>query len=292
MKRCRVPFELVSGVALALILASLLVPEAVALNANNSDNSPAQDQSPAVSQETLWKFIQAEDALNSNLTRIDAALANISSDLSKTGIQGPKAQAILKNFSAVDPAQIDCITIGLNGSILEIKPDEYAYVKGENIGYQEHIKELFATDRPVGMAYIKTVEGFYAVDFAAPVFDGKGCLIGATTTLINATEFFGRILAPYQPKSGGKIWVMRPADGLVLYDTDASQIGMNLEAPMFKQFPDLMALADRIMVESSGYGTYEFYNDQHTQKIKKGLYWTTIYHQGEPIRLLLTLEMA
>lgn len=292
MKRRRVPFELLSSIALAVILACLLIPGAMALNANDSNYSQSKDQPQAVDQETLWKFIQAEAALNSNLTRIDAALAKVSLDLSKTGIQGPKAQEILQNFSTVDPAQIDCITVGLNGSILEIKPDKYAYVKGENIGYQEHIKKLFAAKRPVGMAYIKTVEGFYAADFAAPVFDEKGCLIGATTTLINATEFLGRILAPYQPKSGGKIWVMQASDGLVLYDTDASQIGMNLEAPMFKQFPDLMALAARTLKDNSGYGTYEFYNDQHTQKIKKELYWTTIYHQGEPIRLMLTLEMA
>ncbi len=230
--------------------------------------------------------------MNSNLTRIDAALANASSNLSKIGLQGSKAEAILQDLTTAEPTQIDCITVGLNGSILEVKPDEYAYVKGKDIGYQEHIKELFTTTRPVGMAYIKTVEGFYAADFAVPVFDENGCLIGATTMLINASEFMDRILAPYQPGNGTKIWVMQP-DGFILYEADVSQIGLNaFDAPIFNQFPDLIALAGRIKAERSGYGTYEFYNDQHTQKIKKGLYWTTVYHQGTPIRLLLTLEMA
>jgi hypothetical protein len=287
MKRSRVPFRLLSSIALAVALACLLVPGAMALNESGSQ---VENPPPAVSQEILWSFIQAGDSLGSNLTGIDAALANASFALSKTGLQGSKAQAVLANLSAVDPAQIDCITVGLNGSILEVEPSEYSYVKGDNIGYQEHIKKLFATKRPVGMAYIKTVEGFYAADFAAPVFDERGCLIGATTVLVNATKFLGHVLAPYQPGNDTtKIWAMLP-DGFILYETDASQIGLNaFEDPMFRQFPNLIALAERIRMDSSGYGTYEFYNGQHTQTVKKGLYWMTIYHQGEPIRLMLTV---
>jgi hypothetical protein len=279
-------FILLSSIALTSVLASLLLPGVMALSTNNSQ---AQNQPPAVSQEILWKFIQAGDSLSSNLTKIDAALANASSALSKTGLQGPNAQAILLNLSTVDPAQNDCITVGLNGSILEVEPNEYRYIKGDNISCREYIKDLFATKRPVGMAYIKTIEGFHAADFAVPVFDENGCLMGATTILINATKFLGHVLTPYQPGNGSKIWVMQP-DGFILYETDASQIGLNaFEDPMIRQFPDLIALVERISTDLSGYGTYEFYNDQHTQTVKKGLYWTTIYHQGEPIRLMLTV---
>jgi hypothetical protein len=285
MKRSRVAFGLLSGIALAVVLASLLVSGASEPNPNNHQ---VQDQLLPVSQETLWSFIQAEGSLSSNLTKIDDALANASSALSKTDLQGSKAQAILTNSSSVDPAQIDSITIDRNGSILEVEPEEYSYIKGKNIGSREYIKKLFATKRPVGIAYIKTIEGFYAVDFAAPVFDGNGCLIGATTILINATRFLDRILAPYQPENA-KIWAMLP-NGFILYETDPSQIGLNaFEDPVFKQFPDLMALVDRIRTDVSGYGTYEFYNDQHNQTVRKGLYWTTIYNQREPIRLMLTV---
>jgi hypothetical protein len=285
MKRSMISFGLLSGIALAVVLANILVSGATEPNPNNSQ---VLTQLPSISQETLWSFIQAGSSLSSNLTKIDEALANASSALSKTGLQGSKAQAILTNLSMVDPAQIDCIAVGLNSSILEVEPSEYSYVKGENIGYQEHIKNLFATKRPVGMAYIKTVEGFYAADFAVSVFDEEGCLIGATTILINATKFLDRILAPYQPENA-KIWAMLP-NGFILYETDSSQIGLNaFEDPVFKQFPDLMALVDRIRADVSGYGTYEFYNDQHNQTVRKGLYWTTIYYQREPIRLMLTV---
>jgi hypothetical protein len=285
MRRSRVAFGLLSCIALAIVLASFLVLGVMALNPNNSQ---IQNQMPTISQETLWSFIQAGSGLSSNLTKIDEALTNASSALSKTGLQGSRAQTILTNLSSVDSAQIDSITINRNGSILEVEPDEYSYLKGENIGYQEHIKKLFATKRPVGMAFINSIEGFYAVDFAAPVFDENGCPVGATTILINATKFLDRILSPYQPENA-KIWAMLPS-GFILYETDASQIGLNtFEDAAFKQFPDLMALAERVRRDVSGYGTYEFYNDQHMQTVKKGLYWTTIYHQGEPIRLMLTV---
>ncbi len=270
-------------IASALIISSLLTPGVVA------NNSPVQGQPPTTSQEILWNFIQAGDSLSSNLTKIDDALTTASLALSNTGLQGEKAQIVLANLSTVDPAQIDCVTVGLNGSILEVSPSEYNYLIRANIGNRDHIKKVFATKRPAGMAYIKTIEGFYAADFAAPVFDEKGCLIGATTVLMNATKFLGHILSPYQPGNHAKIWAMLP-NGFILYETDVGQIGLNaFEDPMFRQFPDLIALVERIRTDSSGYGTYDFYNDQHTEVVKKGLYWTTIYHQGEPIRLMLTL---
>lgn len=279
-------FRLLLYIASAFALSSLVVMGAMALNANNSQ---LQNQPPAVSQEILWNFIRAEDSLSTNLTKIDEALTNASSALTETSLQGPKAQIVLANLCAVDPSAIDCITIGMNGSILEVAPNEYSYIKGKNIGDRDYIKKLFATRRPAGMAYIKTIEGFYAADFAAPVFDENGCLVGATTILINSTEFLDHILAPYQPENGAKIWAMLP-NGFILYETDTSQIGLNaFEDPMFRQFPDLIAIAERVRTDSSGYGTYEFYNNQHKQTVKKGLYWTTIYHQGEPIRLMLTL---
>jgi hypothetical protein len=284
MKRSIISFRPLSSIALVAILASLLVSGAMP--------SQTQNQSPAEGQEILWNFIQAQDSLASNLTKIDTALTNASSALSKMGLEGLKAQAILLNLSTVDPAQTDCITVGLNGSILEAEPAGFSYIKGKNIEDRTYIKELFATKRPAGLAYIRTIEGFHAMDFAVPVFNEKGCLIGATTILINNTRFFGRVLSHYEQGNGTKIWVMQP-DGFILYETDSSQIGLNaFDAPIFKQFPDLTALAKSVSTESSGYGAYEFYNDQHTQVVKKELYWVTVYHQGEPIRLMLTCETA
>jgi hypothetical protein len=283
MQRSRMLSALAS-VIMAISLVGILTMFSPGADAQTEQNSSGDGA-------VIWKFVQAEDAINANLTRIDLALVGASQELSRTGLSGPGPKEVLLNLTGIDPFAIDCITVGLNGTVLEVEPEKYQYILGEDVGQQEHIKRIFGTMRPSGMAYIRTVEGFYAMDFAAPVFDQSGCLMGATTVLINSTEFFGGILQPYQPGSGAKIWAVQP-DGLVVYDTDITQIGLNaFEAPIFKEFSDLQAIAKRIGRERSGYGTYEFFNEDHSAKVKKAIYWTTVEYQGTEMRLALSIEL-
>lgn len=269
---------------IALSLVITLAPGFLAADADMGAGSSSEG-------ELMWKFIQAEDAVNANLTKIDLALAGSSLELSRTGLAGAEAQDILSNLTRVDPSAIDCITIGTNGTILEVVPEEYRHIIGEDIGQQEHIKRLFSTRRPVGLAYLRTVEGFDAMDFEAPVFDKEGCLIGAVSVIINSTQFIEHILQPYQPGANAKIWAMQP-DGLVLYETDHTQIGQNtLTSSMFQQFPDLLAIAKRMGQDRSGYETYEFFNEDHSAKVKKAIYWTTVGYQGSEMRLALSTEL-
>jgi hypothetical protein len=241
--------------------------------------------------ETMWKFVQAEDAVGASLTMIDRTLLDASLSLSQTGIIGPVAGAILENLTVKVPSTIDAVTVDLNGTIQEVAPDEYQYAKGEYIGDQEQIKRLFATRQPVGLSYIKSVEGPYAMDFESPVFDEGGCIAGSVSILINSTDFFDHVLGPYQPGNGSKIWVMQP-DGVVIYETDVSQIGLNVfEDPVFLQFPGVQELARRVAEERSGYGTYEFFNQDRSETVKRALYWTTIGYHGTEIRLMLSQDI-
>lgn len=94
---------------------------------------------------------------------------------------------------------IDCITISPNGTILEVEPKDYQSIKGIDISNQEHIKELLVSKRPTGFHSIKSVEGIYAVDCDAPVFNESGEFIGAASIMINATKFFSQAVGPIQP---------------------------------------------------------------------------------------------
>ncbi len=237
----------------------------------------------------MWSYIQAADALNTNLSRIDLALGDACLALSRAGLEGPKVQPILRDLSLTDPAIIDCAAISANGTILEIDPEEFGYVKGINVGYQEPLKKIMASRSPAGFALIKTVEGFYALLVSDPVFNERGQFIGMAGILINSTEFFRSILAPRQPEKA-KFWVMRAEDGRVLYDADATQIGMTLSDPMFSQFPELLNLGKRAAQERSGYGTYDFFDQDHKKIVKKSVYWTTLANKGDEIRLMLTRE--
>ena len=256
--------------------APSLVPAACGEDAGSDDVEADWD--------LIWSFVQATDAVNANLAEIDDALQDASLALSSGGIEGERAREVLDQLSDLGPFVVDCITVDLNGTIVEVMPEEYRHVQGINIRDQEHIERLLATRRPGGLAYIESVEGFRAMDFASPVFGDEGRLIGAVTVLVNSTVLFGDALASHQPGDRAKIWAMTP-DGTILYDSDADQIGRNtFDDPLFREFPDLLAVAERVKMERSGRGAYSIFGTA------REVYWTTIDHQGSEIRLLLSID--
>ena len=82
----------------------------------------AKFEPQTTSGEPLWRLLSASDAVNSNLSQIETALAGASLVLSETGIDGPAARAVLSNLTMVDTAVIDCITIDANGTVREVEP--------------------------------------------------------------------------------------------------------------------------------------------------------------------------
>ncbi len=262
--------------AVVTVLTILLMPAAFGEEAGPEGRADA---------DLIWSLVQATDAVGANLAEIDRALLNASLALSDAGIEGAEALEVLDGLTELGPWVVDCITIDLNGTIVEVRPVEYQEVRGTSIKDQEHIGRLLFTRRPAGLAYIMSVEGFYAMDFASPIFDEDGRLIGAVTVLVNSTELFGMALAPYQPGGRAEIWAMTP-DGTVIYDSDAEEIGRNTFIdPLFQEFSDLLAVAERVKMERSGKGSYEIFGTA------RDVFWTTVDYQSEEIRLLLSVDV-
>ena len=94
-----------------------------------------------------------------------------------------------------------------------------------------------------------------------------------------------------QPGGKSKLWVMRAKDGMNLYDTDRSQIGLNLSSPIYQRFPETLNLGKMACQTRTGYGTYNFFDQAHDKVVKKGVYWTTLANQGDEMRLMLTIEL-
>lgn len=263
---------------LAMALSAILAPTALSEEAISENTS--------IEGDLIWNLVLATDAVSSNISEIDRVLLDASLALSDTGIEGIEAQQVLTNLTAVGPWVIDCITFDLNGTIIEVEPDEYRYIAGMSVIDQEHNQQLLSTRRPVGLAYFETVQGFYAMVFGSPIFDEEGRLMGAVTVLVNSTEFFGTVLGPYQPGGPAKIGVLMP-DGTIIYNTDAMQIGRNpLTDPLYAEFSELLVLAKRTETERTGTGTYEIFGTT-----RQG-FWTTVDYQGREIRLLLSVDVG
>ena len=241
--------------------------------------------------EPLWRLLSATDAVSANLSKIELALADASLALSETGIDGPTARAVLSNLTMADAAVIDCITIDANGTAREVEPMSFESVKGANLKWQKHVNDTINTRLYSGFHFIKAVEGLYAIDAEMPVFNKNGTFKGTVSLMFNNSQFFGKVLAPFQPSGNSKIWVSKADDGTILYETDPSQILLNKSSSLYQDYPELLKLFDRMSMERTGYATYEFLDQSHGKTIKKGCYWATIPNKGTEMRLALTIEL-
>jgi hypothetical protein len=270
-----------------LLLAITALAAAVAAIALLAPAASAQEAGPEVDSargDLFWSFIVAVDEVNAKLAEIDGALCSASLALSETGIEGEEARGVLQDLAELGPFVIDAITVDIDGVISEVMPEEYQHVQGISISDQAHIERLLTTRRPVGLAYIESVEGVYAMDFASPIFDEVGRFAGGVTVLVNSTVLFGEILAPYQAGGSAKIWAMTP-EGTVIYDPDADQIGKNtFDDPLFADLQELLAVGRKVQKERSGTGYYEIFGDT------REVFWTTADYQGGEIRVLLSVD--
>lgn len=254
-----------------------------------SDNATFDPQT--TNGEPLWRLLSATDAISSNLSSIEIALADASVALSETGIDGPAASDVLSNLMNVDSSAIDCITIDLNGTVRAVEPASFEEIKGENLIWQKHINDTLRTKLYSGFYFINTIEGMYAIDSEMPVFDKNGTLIGSVSLLFNNSQFFTRVLSPFVADGKYRMWASTADDLTILYETDSSQILLNKSSPLYKDYPSLLSLFDKMSAERAGYGTYEFLDQSREKTIKKGCYWTTIPNSGTEIRLVIRVDL-
>jgi len=269
-----------------LVLLAVLAMSCTACASNDVGFGPQ-----TTGGEPLWRLLTASDAVNSNLSRIETALADASLALTETGIDGPAANAVLLNLTRADPSVIDCVTIDVGGIVREVQPQSFKSVKGENLLGQSQVNDTISTGMYSGIHFINAVEGLQAIDSEMPVFDRNGTLIGTVSLMFNSSQFFGNVLEPFQPAGNSNIWVSLADDATILFDPDPSQAFFNKSSSLYQDYPELLRLFDRMGLERTGYQTYDFLDEAHSKTIKKGCYWTTIPNRGTEMRLVLTLEI-
>ena len=88
--------------------------------------------------------------------------------------------------------------------------------------------------------------------------------------------------------TGFTYWCMQ-SDGMDIYDTDVSQVSMNvLHGSDYADFPQVQAIGWRMLNGTSGYGTYSYYISLDSKTtVDKECYWTTVGMLGVEWRLAL-----
>ena len=233
---------------------------------------------------------QAQDRISQVLNKMDSDLAAAALKLSQTGLTGKKAVQILAQLIKDDPAAYDAITVDPTGLILAVEPKKYQKIVGKRIGDKEYLTKFWQTRQPVLSPAIDTVEGVRAHDLEQPVFDAKGKFLGSVSFLTKPS-LWADILGPLSKDRPVRFMVMQP-DGLILYETDGQNIGLNtFTDPAFKDHPELTDLARQMADRPAGSGQYTFLGEDGQQTVNKKTVWTSVGLHGTEFRLALSKQV-
>ena len=233
-------------------------------------------------------FININDRLIKHFKMMDSDLADASRQMSKTPLRGLDARRILRNLCSGRQYVVDCAAVNTKGIMVTIEPEGYQRYEGVDISRQQHVAKLLSKKEPVFSNVFRAEEGFDAVDLEHPVFNEKKEFIGSVSILIRPEMLLASVIEPLLRGIPTEVWVMQK-DGRILYDAKKQEIGkMLFSDPLYKPFPGLLAIGERITKEPQGSGTYEFYEKESMKPVMKEAFWSTIGLYGVEWRLIVT----
>lgn len=235
-------------------------------------NDEEEDFFPAEIGQVINVLSASFDTLN---TAIDAGAATIGADVPDTAMIRGELLNLYNNSTFPENFSF----INDQGILQIIEPSDFYPYQGSDVSGQDHVIEMFQTHEPVLSKVFYAVEGYYAAVDVHPVMSGD-VLLGGVSTLFQPDEILGRIILPFVTGQAYEMWVMEKG-GLVLYDQDAEEIGLNvITDSLYQDFPELIAAAELIDSVKSGETTYSFYQTGTTNKVVKKTYWDTFYLYG------------
>ncbi len=231
----------------------------------------------------------AEDNLSLATSKFESGISNalkltgrdLESVAKKTGKLGADKESeirkLLLGLCRNRPYVVDAAFIDSTGIIKMIEPEQYKKHEGADLSKQEAVIQMLISKKPGMGKVFDSVEGIKAIDVEYPVFSGSKKFSGSISLLVRQEEFVRSLAAPIEKELDVKCWVMQK-DGLILYETDPTQIGLNLfTAPLYQDYPELIALGKRMVKEKNGKGTYTFLIHGTDKVIKKGAAWKTVH---------------
>lgn len=243
-------------------------------------SAPVAELPPIVSE--LEKDITAE------LTRLDQDLAGLAKRLSEKSLNAAETRRILGDLCRTYVYAVDCAYVDDKGMLMLVGPAKYAGSEGSDISKQEQvIRLLHESKKPVLSNAFRSVEGLETVDLEQPIVSSNGEFEGSVSILIRPESLFSYILTTALRGMPVEVFVMQ-TDGRILYDENREEVGrMLFEDPMYKPFPQFLALGKMIATEATGSGSYDFRQKGSKKLIRKDAQWSTIGLHGTEWRLVV-----
>jgi len=231
------------------------------------------------------KLDEVARAIEGNLDTLDADMANAAAGIAQTGLDGDATRATLSALSTRYPQAADCATISPAGILVAVEPAAYQDAEGANVSDQAQVMEALQ-GQPVMSDLFTAVEGFPAMDYEYPLMANSVCT-GTVSMLLKPADYFAGIIEPLVDGTDCTGLVLQ-LDGVILYDADASQVGLNtFTDPLYADYAGLQEFAHVCVSTSTGAGTYRFTDSQTGDIVMKFTRWTTVEFHGAQWRVLL-----
>jgi len=216
------------------------------------------------------------------LDLMDQDVGATAGQIKLTGLDSQQTRWMLTELCGRHSYAVDCATVGPQGLLVAVEPAAYHVFEGADISDQAQVIDLQQTLAPVLSNEFMSVEGFPAIDLEWPMLDDGGSLLGAVSVMSKPAELLGSIIAPQLLGTGYTCMVLQ-TDGTILYDADSTQIGKNtFTDPLYASYPELLALAQRVVASASGSGSYSFPSSGGGAAVVKQAWWNTVgLHETE-----------
>jgi hypothetical protein len=225
--------------------------------------------------------------ITAGLNKMDADVAGLARSLSGKDLKAAGTKKMLGDLCRSYPYAVDCAIVDRDGKMVLVGPEEYEGFEGSDISTQEQVIRLQKTKKPVLSDAFRAVEGFDAVDLEHPIFSSRGEFRGSVSMLIRPELLFSHILTPVLQGMPVEAFAMQ-TNGRILFDEDREEVGrMLFEDPMYKPFPQLLALGTLISKEKTGAGSYDFRQKGSEKPVRKDAHWTTVGLHGTEWRLVV-----
>lgn len=232
-----------------------------------------------------------QKAIQAKLTELDHGLAEAAVKMAKTGLTGDGAREILEGLCVRYPYLVDTAAQDIRGTMVTLAPASARQYEGTNTSKNEVSTEFFANKEPLLSNMFRAAQGYDALVLVRPIFLSDGKILGSVSGLFRPESFLEEIVAPQSKSSGLKVYVMQ-LDGIVMYCTTLPETGKNLLTdPSYKDCPELIEQAGKIVAQKKGTGAYVC-RDAGGKTVKKTVYWTSVGLHGNEWRLATIAELG
>jgi hypothetical protein len=253
-----------------------------------TETPTAQPPDQTAATTSMKQFLDAlVPVLQDRLDTADAEVSATGDIIAGTGITGHGADDALLSLAESNDWVVDAVTVAPDGTIAAVMPEQYQGAIGEYIGNQSQIVSILTDKEPALSPIFLTVEGFEAAVIAYPVFSPDGNLTGGVAIPFRPDLLVGPLITDAIRGTTYGVDVLQATDGLILYDTDPSQIGNTPDSPVYTGYPELQALLLEIMSQPSGTGTYRFPTPGSSQPVQKEAVWDTVSLHGTEWRVVV-----